>query len=345
MCEHTHWEDRDYKKQQIGFDDFKTICQGLPRLKYIGIQGMGTPFLNTDFEKIIQYCYKQGYFVSLVESFSYIRDKHFDILTNYCVDRLDLSLDAGTRETYEKIRVKADFNKVIANLHKFREHKIQQNTPFPEVFWRFVSFDLNRHEIPDFIQIVKDLDLNLGHPTTIEIAGLLGFDKIQHLQPSIMEQDIVQKAEALVRGTHYTLQWVHTSNSVRPISTCAKWVQPFIMVNGDFVFDCAVMMSDNRNWLHNNAAGNCIKRPLSEIWEDSVYLAERAAVNNPEAPIPKWCVGCRGHDSTAREKCYGIMEYGFDVFPDNQSSTMPNNVKINKPAITAAESNPLKTTG
>ena len=141
---------------------------------------------------------------------------------------------------------------------------------------------MNRHEIPKFIEIVKELDLNLGHPTTIEIAGLLSFDKIAHLETSAIEKDIISQAESLVRGTHFNLQWTHTSNNMPSMNTCAKWVQPFIMVNGDFVLDCAVMMSDNRSWLHKYAAGNCIETPLEEIWNDPLYKAERAAINNPK---------------------------------------------------------------
>lgn len=318
MCEHTHWDENSYAKQQIGIDDFKKICEGFGTLHYMGIQGMGTPFLNSDFNEIIKYCYEKGMYVNIVESFSYTKDKHFDAIMKYKVDRFDISLDAGTKETYEKIRVGASFDTVLANLRKLKEYKIRHKSPFPEVFWRFVAFDLNKHEIPAFLEIVKELDLNLGHPTIVEIAGLLAFDKIKDLDTAPIDQELIERAQKVVEGTNIKLTWNHTSNDCRSMDICPKWVQPFIMVNGDAVMDCSVMMSDNRAWLHKNALGNTINTPYTEIWNNPEYKRDREAVNKSETAIPKWCLDCRAMDTKTRETKYGVLPYDYELFPEGK---------------------------
>ena len=53
MCEHTHWDHTSYAKQDITFEEIIQIHKNWPQLRYVGIQGMGNPFLNKSFRKIV----------------------------------------------------------------------------------------------------------------------------------------------------------------------------------------------------------------------------------------------------------------------------------------------------
>jgi MoaA/NifB/PqqE/SkfB family radical SAM enzyme len=310
MCEHTHWEDKGYAKQDIKFDDYKRICEGFGSLRYVGIQGMGTPFLNPDFARIVEYSFNQGHFLNIVESFTSVKPEQLELMVS-CVDRLDLSLDAATKDLYESIRPGAKFENLAANLQNLRKLKVERGSPFPQVFVRIVAFEKNKNEIPKIVAWLKELDLNLGHPMHVEIAGLLVFRKIKNLlidHDVKIAETIVAAAEKIAHGTNIHLSWNRTAAGCAPMDNCTKWLQPFIMGNGDAVMDCSVMMSDNRKWLHANTVGNAIRTPYREIWKKEEYARARAAVNNPGSPISKWCQDCRAVDTKTRQTAYGVLD-------------------------------------
>ncbi len=68
-----------------------------------------------------------------------------------------ISIDGATKETYEKIRVGSDFNRVVANIKRFIELKRQRKTYFPETILHFVLNKINQHEALYFVEFVKSL--------------------------------------------------------------------------------------------------------------------------------------------------------------------------------------------
>ncbi len=72
------------------------------------------------------------------------------------INRVIVSLDAATKETYEKIRRNGDFDKVLANIDNMLEIKEIEKQTSPEVIVQFIEMDENKHEIEKFKQLFKD---------------------------------------------------------------------------------------------------------------------------------------------------------------------------------------------
>ena len=70
--------------------------------------------------------------------------------------RIQISIDATTQETYDKVRPGGNYDKIIKNVHNFIKlrEKLKNNLPLVRV--NFVKTELNHRELNDFINLWKD---------------------------------------------------------------------------------------------------------------------------------------------------------------------------------------------
>jgi MoaA/NifB/PqqE/SkfB family radical SAM enzyme len=82
---------------------------------------------------------------------------------------ITVSFDAGTQETFEKLRRGARFPKVIENITRLQELKKSTGSSFPELSAFFVLMRSNYREIPEFLALMKNLGIYAVAFTTMEI--------------------------------------------------------------------------------------------------------------------------------------------------------------------------------
>jgi len=85
------------------------------------------------------------------------------------VTHLILSLDGINKETVEKIRVGANFEKIISNIMALKELKIKNKRTFPILFMDFVLMNSNINEAPLFVELCANLGID-----TIDFRHLVG---------------------------------------------------------------------------------------------------------------------------------------------------------------------------
>lgn len=73
------------------------------------------------------------------------------------LDEFNVSLDAGSKENFERIRRKAKWDTVIGNLRSFKEQKAARRLTAPRLHMSFVLMRSNIHELPDFVDIAAEL--------------------------------------------------------------------------------------------------------------------------------------------------------------------------------------------
>lgn len=312
MCEHTYWKDKSYLNQDLKFEDFKILIDGIPNLRWINLTGEGSSFLNPDFMKIVQYSKQEGLYVDFSHDFFRITEEEMRRLIEWDVDRIYWSFDGCSKNTFEKIRVGAEFEEVVGNVQKFLWLKKEVGSPLPEICFRFCFFKDNIHEvehIPEFLSHVADGDVSkYGDEPSINIVALLEFEETKNwaVEVSPLTVDYVnERAEALgfkVYWSHIT----HIEDNKVPLEYCTFWSEPYIMITGHVVPCCAVMMSNNRTQLEELAFGNIHEQSLKEIWNSERYKAFRRMVVNPKASVPQVCAGCRAFNTLDRVREYGL---------------------------------------
>jgi len=89
------------------------------------------------------------------------------------LDAIYIGIDAFKPETYAKIRVGGNYEKVVQNTLQLIKLKNSMNSEKPEVFIQFVEMDINQNEKEDFIQFWNQQGAVVKIRPKVSWAGLI----------------------------------------------------------------------------------------------------------------------------------------------------------------------------
>jgi molybdenum cofactor biosynthesis enzyme MoaA len=157
-------------KPQISENYFQNVYQLFPYLENIGIFG-GEPFACPTTRKILFSGeiekHPQLHF-STITNGVLLNEKVQDQLSQMRLGWFDFSLDSCHKQTYEQIRIPADFDKTMLNVKNFMHRVNSKQIRINTVRFVFVIQKLNYHEISDFIEFSVELG---AEPNFILING------------------------------------------------------------------------------------------------------------------------------------------------------------------------------
>jgi radical SAM protein with 4Fe4S-binding SPASM domain len=147
------------KKSTLGMENMKTILaegqkHGLPAL----VLGLGSePLLFKGAKDVMKAAIDADVMDLFLGSNGVLLTEDIaEFLVVNQVARLEVSLDAATPETYEKIRGKNELEKIEANLHRLIELKKVRNSALPVVRLTFCVQELNHQERGAFLEKWRD---------------------------------------------------------------------------------------------------------------------------------------------------------------------------------------------
>jgi MoaA/NifB/PqqE/SkfB family radical SAM enzyme len=198
-------------------------------------------------------------------------------------------MDAATKETYEKIRIGANFERSLRNIKTLRRLKRKMGAFYPEISFHYIISQENIHEVLPFIGFVKKL---MGkEETSILFTGILHeFPEIKGMAVEIPDE-LVKRANQKAQRLGIKVAWNRNIPEEKdPITKCNEWTMPFIFVDGTAVPCCAGNEANKREYQRKTAMGNIFKIPFKEIWNGSKYRALRRMIHKGE--IPPACRYC-----------------------------------------------------
>jgi len=137
----------------------KIAKQMFPYAHAVSLSCSFEPLLHkqlADFLKIIDF-YKVPVW-GFVTNALLLNEEMIENIIKYNVPIITVSIDGATKETYEKIRLGANFDKFITNIRKIIELKKRYNVNHPKLYYNYVLMKSNIKELPDFINLAKGLD-------------------------------------------------------------------------------------------------------------------------------------------------------------------------------------------
>lgn len=96
-------------------------------------------------------------------------------LINAGLDKLTISLDGVTKETYEKIRCGGNFDLVMSNIEALSYLKKKMNSIFPQVTLQIIQMKNNENEISRFVDYWKD---KVDRISLTKIGATIDYDEI-----------------------------------------------------------------------------------------------------------------------------------------------------------------------
>lgn len=137
------------KKGIMDLDLYKKIIDesSLYNLESIKLSWRGEPLLNSNIIEMIRYAKEKNVLdVSFNTNALLLTDELSEQLIDSNLDMILFSVDGATKETYEKIRVGGDYDKMVKNIKRFLEIKKQKKSKFPYTRIQFVKMDENCNE-------------------------------------------------------------------------------------------------------------------------------------------------------------------------------------------------------
>lgn len=295
ICEHTYWNE---KGRDMSFEEFKHIVDQFPKLKWMGITGIGSSFLNKDYLKMLRYLKSRSVYVELFDTFTQIDAKVAEELVEIGVDKICLSMDAATKETYEKIRVGASFGKVLDNVRTLIRLKEQMKTPIPELWFHYIVTRDNVYEMPQFVELVQSLKANKNSGSLLYWTDLLAFKQVKDLMTDIPEE---VKQEVLGKGKELGIEmwWNQNFAPCEPITRCVRWTEPFILVTGHLQPCCVINEANMRHFQKENAVANLFEQDFRDVWRNE-YKDLREMIRRGQ--VPEICAYCREFDLSLSRK-------------------------------------------
>ena len=147
------------KKTWFNLQEFKKIIDdGVKKgLCAIRLNYINEPFIRKDIFDFINYAKKKGILdIYLSTNGSLLTEKISKDLLNSGLTRLQVSIDANTKQTFDKIRQGGDFDKVVKNTINFLNIRNRENKELPTLRVNFVKTDTNKHELNSFINFWKN---------------------------------------------------------------------------------------------------------------------------------------------------------------------------------------------
>lgn len=145
--------------ESLSTGDVKRILEegsryGCPSVSF---QGDNEPFLVKQITTWFAMARDMGYLDIMVNTNGSVMTKSLaQRILSSGLTRIRFSLDAVTRETYEKIRIGGKFEKVISNIKMFLDVRAQSGSLLPRVGVNFVKMAINCHELEPFISYWND---------------------------------------------------------------------------------------------------------------------------------------------------------------------------------------------
>jgi radical SAM protein with 4Fe4S-binding SPASM domain len=258
---------------------------------YVGIAGNGEPFLHKDLFAILRLVTSHGAIPSVITNATLLSAENVNELVSVGESILLVSLDGGTKETFEAIRRGARFDAVFDGLRRLTRVKKERHSPYPIVNIIVCLLRQNMGELKRIIDIAAEVNA----PVVIFQNALPyspgAAESIITDQPMI--ERVIQEVRAYARQHGIMVQYVplgvglkrRAEDNPRTPSRrlfCENiWQQLHVEVTGNVRYCCF--------WT-GGAAGNILTQSVDEIWNSEGFQDLRRQL--ARGKIPPDCEKC-----------------------------------------------------
>lgn len=277
--------------EAMPLDRYTRILDQASGTRSLSLHGLGEPLLHPNLVEFVEQAVARDIQVRLTTNLTLLTPERTQRFIRSGLDRLIVSLDGASAETYESIRVHASFEKVIANLKGLLAARRALNAARPRVDVNMVVGAANQYEVAAMVRLchrlgVDGLILSPVKPANASVAPLL-------CPPDAWDQYIAaarQEAQRLSFSLHVRGHVGPGTDAPRAERHKETWRcrQPWLssMVEADgSVMPCCNIHD------RQHALGNILTEEFREIWAGRCYRSFREALKRPQQ-VPAPCAHC-----------------------------------------------------
>ena len=138
----------------------KTIDELHSHLLYLTFYFQGEPYLNPKFLEMVKYASAKKIYTSTSTNAHYLNDENAKKTVLSGLDRLIISIDGTSQDTYESYRVGGDLKKVIDGAKNMVKWKRELKSSTPHLIFQFLVVKPNEHQTEEVKKLAKEIGID-----------------------------------------------------------------------------------------------------------------------------------------------------------------------------------------
>lgn len=249
----------------------KTIDELSKTLWYLVFYFQGEPYLHPSFLSLVQYAVSKKIYTATSTNAHYLTDDNAKKTVESGLDRLIISIDGTTQDTYEQYRVGGQLSKVIEGTKNIVKWKKALKSKTPHLVFQFLVVKPNQHQIEE----VKKLAAEIG----VDEVGLKTAQIYDYKEGSALIPDIEKYARYKMGadGTYSIKNELHDS--------CWKMWHSCVITWDGLVVPCCF----DKDAQHR--LGSVKEERFVDLWQGKKYKAFRNTLLKSRDKI-EMCKNC-----------------------------------------------------
>jgi len=287
----------------MDFDLFCRLLEQFPDATELQLQGLGEPLLHPRFFDMVRRAAQRGLRVSTNTNLTVLTDARAEECVGSGLHTMHVSLDGASAETYQAIRLRARFERVLRNLRRLVGARQRMHGARPEIRLVAVVMRRNLHELPELTRLarregaqslsVQHLCHDFGESSLpaqyrpmrsfVDEESLLGEDPCR-------VEDYFNAARAAADEVGIELRLPNVKPRAHPSGTPGRarcdwpWRGAYISYDGKAMPCCMVATPDRINF------GDMAQNGVTAVWNNLDYMNFRERLDS-DVP-PEVCSGC-----------------------------------------------------
>ncbi len=249
----------------------ETIEELAEYMVYLYFYFQGEPYLNPDFLDMVKYASDKGLYTVTSTNAHFLDHKNALRTIQSGLDRIIVSIDGTTQETYQSYRVGGKLEKVLQGTKNLVHWKKELQSKTPHIIFQFLVVKPNEHQIEEVQQLADEIGVD---EVVFKTAQIYDYEQGNPLIPTI---DKYSRYHLQDDGTY------QIKNKL--LNHCWKlWHSCVITWDGKVVPCCF-----DKDASH--AMGDLRSQSFKEMWQGAAYQDFRAKIFRSRKEIDI-CANC-----------------------------------------------------
>jgi radical SAM protein with 4Fe4S-binding SPASM domain len=285
------------------FDVFSGLIDQFPNLKSLHLQGLGEPMMHPRYFEMVALAKSKGIIVTTNTNLTLLNANRAELCITSGLDELHISIDGARPETYERIRVRGHYDRVMRNLQLLLAARQRLKSETPHLKLVMVIMRQNLEELPDLVRQAHEWNMeeifvqHLAHAFTESSLPEQYRPMREFVQAeTLLEEDIERieyyfsKARSIAAMLGIKLRLPRTRMRIHPPGTPGPqrcdwpWKGAYISYQGIAMPCCMVSTPDRINF------GSMAEQTVEQIWNGKDYQDFRQQLSS-DTP-PEICSAC-----------------------------------------------------
>jgi radical SAM protein with 4Fe4S-binding SPASM domain len=234
------------------------VDQMAPHALYLTLYFQGEPYLNPSFFEFVEYARRKKLYTATSTNGHYLTPAKAEKTIEAGLNRLIISIDGTTQDTYASYRRRGSLEKVLRGTDNILEARRRLGRAHPQIIWQFLVVRPNEHQTEEVVRMARARGVDELRFKTAQVYDY------EHGNPLIPTKARFSRYRRMPDGTYAIKN--------KLLNHCWRMWQACVFTWDGRVVPCCF----DKDATH--VFGQVPERPFAEVWRNEAYQSFRAAL-------------------------------------------------------------------